>query len=93
MDCVLCRKQAMIKRLVGKQQEHRRIATRYDKLAASYLAFVQLAAIRTWLGEALLPTLRARRQRMSRRPKMKGRRLLSPRERRVGLSPRPPPLR
>ena len=27
----------------------RRVATRYDKLAASYLAFVQLAAIRMWL--------------------------------------------
>ena len=30
-------------------KEYRRIATRYDKLAASYLAFVQLAAIRMWL--------------------------------------------
>jgi transposase len=30
-------------------KEYRRIATRYDKLAASYLAFVQLAAIRLWL--------------------------------------------
>jgi len=27
----------------------RRIATRYDKLAANYLAFVQLASIRLWL--------------------------------------------
>ncbi len=27
----------------------RRIATRYDKLAANYLAFVKLAAIRIWL--------------------------------------------
>jgi transposase len=32
--------------LVGRLKEYRRIATRYDKLAASYLAFVQLAAIR-----------------------------------------------
>jgi hypothetical protein len=38
-----------IERLVGKLKEYRRIATRYDKLAASYLAFVQLAAIRIWL--------------------------------------------
>jgi transposase len=38
-----------IERLVGKLKEYRRIATRYDKLAASYLAFVQLAAIRMWL--------------------------------------------
>jgi hypothetical protein len=27
----------------------RRIATRYDKLAANYLAFIKLAAIRIWL--------------------------------------------
>jgi transposase len=27
----------------------RRVATRYDKLAANYLAFVQLASIRLWL--------------------------------------------
>jgi transposase len=36
-------------RLVGRLKEYRRIATRYDKLAVSYLAFVQLAAIRMWL--------------------------------------------
>jgi transposase len=28
----------------------RRVATRYDKLAANYLAFVQLASIRLWLA-------------------------------------------
>jgi transposase len=27
----------------------RRIVTRYDKLAANYLAFIQLASIRLWL--------------------------------------------
>jgi transposase len=27
----------------------RRVATRYDKLAANYLAFVNLASIRIWL--------------------------------------------
>jgi transposase len=26
-----------------------RIATRYDKLAANYLAFIKLAALRIWL--------------------------------------------
>jgi hypothetical protein len=31
---------------VGRLKEYRRIATRYDKLAAIYLAFVQLAASR-----------------------------------------------
>jgi transposase len=27
----------------------RRIATRYDKFAANYLAFIKLASIRLWL--------------------------------------------
>jgi transposase len=27
----------------------RRVATRYDKLAANYLAFIQLASIKLWL--------------------------------------------
>jgi len=40
---------AMVERLVGRLKEYRRVATRYDKLATSYLAFVQLAAIRIWL--------------------------------------------
>jgi transposase len=39
----------LVERLAGKLKNCRRIATRYDKLAASYLAFVQLAAIRIWL--------------------------------------------
>lgn len=34
-------------RFVSKQC--RRVATRYDKLAANYLAFVKLASIRIWL--------------------------------------------
>ena len=33
----------------GRLNECRRVATRYGKLAASYLACVQLAAIRLWL--------------------------------------------
>ena len=36
----------------GLQQDQvqcRRVATRYDKLAANYLAFIQLASIRVWL--------------------------------------------
>lgn len=31
-------------------KRHRRVATRYDKLAASFLAFVSLAAILHWVG-------------------------------------------
>jgi transposase len=49
MDWPLYRERNAVERLVGKLKEYRRIATRYDKLAASYLAFVQLAAIRIWL--------------------------------------------
>jgi transposase len=43
------RRRNAVERLVGRLKECRRIVTRYDKLAASYLAFVQLAAIRMWL--------------------------------------------
>ena len=39
----------VVERLVGRLKEYRRIATRYDKLATNYLAFVHLAAIRMWL--------------------------------------------
>ena len=49
MDWDLYRERNVVERLVGRLKEYRRIATRYDKLAASYLAFVQLAAIRMWL--------------------------------------------
>ena len=34
---------------INKLKHCRRIATRYDKLAANYLAFIQLASIRLWL--------------------------------------------
>jgi transposase len=42
------RERDVVERLVGRPKEHRRIATRCDKLAASYLAHVRLAAIRMW---------------------------------------------
>ena len=38
-----------IERLVGKLKRFRRVATRYDKLDAHYLAHVQLASIMVWL--------------------------------------------
>ena len=38
-----------IERAIGRLKNARRVATRYDKTAASYLGFVQLAAIRLWL--------------------------------------------
>jgi hypothetical protein len=39
----------LIERFFNKIKQCRRIATRYDKLAANYLAFIKLASIRVWL--------------------------------------------
>jgi transposase len=39
----------VVERLVGWLKESRRVATRYDKLAASYLAFARLAIMRRLL--------------------------------------------
>jgi transposase len=49
MDWRTYRERNVVERLVGRLKEHRRLATRYDKLASSYLAFVHLAAILMWL--------------------------------------------
>ena len=38
-----------IERFFNRIKQCRRVATRYDKLASNYLAFVQLASIRLWL--------------------------------------------
>jgi transposase len=38
-----------IERCFNKLKHFRRFATRYDKLAANYLAFIKLASIRLWL--------------------------------------------
>jgi len=38
-----------VERFFNKLKQCRRVATRYDKLAANYLAFIQLASIRLWL--------------------------------------------
>ncbi|TWT65550.1 IS5 family transposase [Crateriforma conspicua] len=40
------RRRNIVERLIGWLKESRRVSTRYDKLACSYLAFVQLAAMR-----------------------------------------------
>jgi transposase len=39
----------LVERFFNKVKQCRRNATRYDKLAANYLAFIKLAAIRIWL--------------------------------------------
>jgi len=46
----LYRARNMVERFFNKIKQCRRIATRYDKLAANYLAFIKLASIRLWLG-------------------------------------------
>ena len=45
----LYRARNLIERFFNKIKQCRRVATRYDKLAANYLAFVKLASIRSWL--------------------------------------------
>jgi transposase len=45
----LYRARNLVERFFNKIKHFRRVATRYDKLAANYLAFVQLASIRLWL--------------------------------------------
>lgn len=43
----------IIERLIGKVKECRRIATRYEKLVESYMAFIMLGFIRLWVKEQL----------------------------------------
>jgi transposase len=40
---------SLVDRFFNKIKQYRRVATRYDKLAANYLAFIKLASIRIWL--------------------------------------------
>jgi transposase len=46
----LYRARNRVERFFNRTKQCRRVATRYDKLAANYLAFVQLVAIRLWLA-------------------------------------------
>jgi transposase len=39
----------LVERFFNKIKQCRRIATRYDKLAVNYLAFIKPATIRVWL--------------------------------------------
>ena len=45
----LYRARNLVERFFNRIKQCRRVATRYDKLAANYLAFIKLAAIRLWL--------------------------------------------
>jgi transposase len=49
LDRELYRLRNRVERLVNKLKQYRAVATRYDKTAESFLAFVQLAASRRWL--------------------------------------------
>jgi transposase len=48
-DRAIYRKRNRVERLINRLKQCRRIATRYDKLAASYLAMLHLAAILLWI--------------------------------------------
>ena len=45
----LYRARNQVERFFNRIKQCRRVATRYDRLAGNYLAFVQLASIRLWL--------------------------------------------
>ncbi len=49
LDPLTYRGRNPVERLINRLKQFRRIATRYDKLADSYAAFVQLRAITRWL--------------------------------------------
>ena len=57
----LYRARNLVERFFNKIKQCRRVATRYDKLAANYLAFIQLASIRLWLRVNEFTTLNDRR--------------------------------
>ena len=43
------KKRNLVERCINKLKQFRHIATRYDRHASAYMAFVKLAAIRLWL--------------------------------------------
>jgi transposase len=43
------RLRSIVERCINRLKQNRRIATRYDKLAESYLAFITIASILIWL--------------------------------------------
>jgi transposase len=48
-DYAAYRERHLVECLIGKLKHFRRLATRYDKYASRYLAFVHLASILIWL--------------------------------------------
>lgn len=49
-DKALYKERNLIERLFNKLKHFRRVATRYDKTASAFLAFVHLASICLWLN-------------------------------------------
>jgi transposase len=49
LNRALYRERNSIERVIGRSKQFRRVATRYDKTACSFLAILQLAAVRIWL--------------------------------------------
>jgi transposase len=49
LDRELYRLRNGVERLVNRLKQFRAVATRYDKTAESFLAFIHLAAARVWL--------------------------------------------
>ena len=49
-DPQLYRRRNVVERAIGRLKQFRRIATRYEKRALTYVAFLQLAAIVLWLA-------------------------------------------
>ena len=45
----LYRQRSVVEQFVGRLKEFKRVATRYDKTATSFLAFVHVACIMDWL--------------------------------------------
>ena len=52
-DKIQYKRRNVVERLIGKLKEYRHLATRYDKLADSFRAFVLLGFIRIWLKDLL----------------------------------------
>jgi transposase len=48
-DKAIYRQRNRVERLINRLKQFRRIATRYDKLATSFLALLHLAAILLWI--------------------------------------------
>jgi transposase len=47
----LYRERNLIERFFNRIKHHRRVATRYEKLGANFMAMVKLAVVRLWLRE------------------------------------------